>query len=125
METLIPTLLITAAWYLSISTATYRLAAMGGHPQAMRAFIPVENISMLYEIAGKDRRKSRWAIVLLLGLPIVGSVMFARLGGALMQQTGRSRLTGYVLALPPLALLGLPLIAYSAKMVRQPIAIHS
>ena len=35
-----------------------------------------------------------------------------------MEQTGRRRLTGYVLAMPPLALLGLPLIAYTARTMR-------
>jgi len=125
MELLAPTLLVTLAWYLAISLTTYRLAALGGHPNPKRAFLPVENIGMLYEIAGKDRHKSRWTIVFMLGLPVVGSLMFAMLGGALMQQTGRSPLTGYLLALPPVALLGLPLIAYSARSVRQPIPVRA
>jgi hypothetical protein len=125
LEMLLPTLLITAAWYLAISTCTYRLAALGGHPNPRRAFLPIENIGMLYEIAGKDRSKSRWAIVFMLGIPVVGSLMFSMLGGALMQQTGRSPLTGYLLALPPVALLGLPLIAYSARSVRQPIPVRA
>ena len=118
LQLLAPTLLITLAWYLSISTTTYRLAAMGGHPNPMRAFRPIENIGMLFEMAGKSRRSSRWSVFLLLSVPIVGGVMFAMLGGALMEQTGRRRLTGYVLAMPPLALLGLPLIAYSARTMR-------
>jgi len=111
-------LLISAAWYLSISTCTYRLAAIGGHPNPRLAFRPIANIGMLFEMAGKSRRSSRWSVLLLLGVPIVGGVMFATLGGALMEQTGRRRLTGYVLAMPPLALLGLPLIAYSARTMR-------
>ena len=111
------TLLISLAWYLSISTCTYRLAAISGYPRPMRAFLPITNVTMLFEIAGKSRRSSRWTL-LLLGLPVIGSLMFARLGGALMVRTGRRRLTGYVLALPPLALLGLPLIAYSARTVQ-------
>jgi hypothetical protein len=115
---LLPTLLISAAWYLSISTCTYRLAAIGGHPNPTRAFRPIANISMLFEMAGKSRRSTRWSLILLLGVPIVGGVMFATLGGALMEQTGRRRLTGYVLAMPPLALLGLPLIAYTARTMR-------
>jgi hypothetical protein len=78
---------------------------------------------MLYAIAGK--RHSRWMVFILLGLPVIGAVMFAALGGALMAQTGRPRLTGYVLALPPVALLGLPLIAYSARSVMQPIPVRS
>jgi hypothetical protein len=119
-ELLLPTLLVSIAWYLSISLSTYRLAAISGHPQPMRAFRPVTNITMLFEIAGKSRRSSRWAMLAMLGVPIIGSVMFAALGGALMARTGRRRFTGYVLALPPLALLGLPLIAYSARKM-QPI----
>ena len=122
-ELLIPTILISLAWYLSISTCTYRLAVIGGHPRPMRAFRPVTNITMLFEIAGKSRGSSRWAMLALLGLPVVGSVMFAMLGGALMARTGRRRLTGYVLALPPVALLGLPLIAYSARTVLQPVRV--
>jgi hypothetical protein len=122
MEAMIPTILVTFAWYLSISTCTYRLAAMGGHPRPWRAFLPVENVAMLYAIAGK--RHSRWVVLLLLGLPVIGAVMFAALGGALMQATGRSRLTGYVLAMPPVALLGLPLIAYTARRVQQPIPVR-
>jgi hypothetical protein len=122
METLIPTVLVSLAWYLSISTCTYRLAVMASHPQPWRAFLPVENVAMLYAIAGK--RHSRWALLVLLGLPVVGAVMFAALGGALMEATGRPRLTGYVLAIPPLALLGLPLIAYSARRVQQPIPVR-
>jgi MFS family permease len=114
-ELLIPTLLVSLAWYLSISITTYRLAAIGGDPHAMRAFRPVTNVTMLFEIAGKSRRNSRWTMLLLLGVPVVGSVMFATLGGALMARTGRRRITGFILALPPLALLGLPLIAYSAR----------
>jgi len=117
-ELLLPTLLVSVAWYLSISTCTYRLAAIGGHPNAMRAFRPIENIGMLFEMAGKSRRSSRWSVFLLLSVPVVGGVMFATLGGALMEQTGRRRLTGYVLAMPPVALLGLPLIAYSARTMR-------
>jgi hypothetical protein len=117
-----PTLLISAAWYLSISICAYKLARMAGYERPVRAFLPVENIGMLYEIAGKRRSQSRWALFLLLGLPIIGAVMFATLGGALMEQTGRSRLPGYVLAIPPVALLGLPLIAYSARMIRVPSA---
>jgi hypothetical protein len=123
-ELLLTTLMMTTAWYLAISTSAYHLAVLGGHPNPRRAFLPVENIGMLYEIAGKDRRTSRWAIVFMLGIPIIGSVMFATLGGALMQQTGRSPLTGYVLAIPPVALLGLPLISYSARTVRQPIPVR-
>ena len=119
-ELLIPSVLVSLAWYLSISTCTYRLAAMAGHPHPKRAFRPVTNITMLFEIAGKSRGSSRWAMLALIGVPIVGSVMFAALGGALMARTGRRRLTGYVLAMPPVALLGLPLIAYSARMVVQP-----
>jgi len=111
-------LLISLAWYLSISTCTYRLAAISEYPRPMRAFLPITNVTMLFEIAGKSRRSSRWTLLLLLGLPVIGSLMFARLGGALMVRTGRRRLTGYVLALPPLALLGLPLIAYSARTVQ-------
>jgi hypothetical protein len=118
LQLLAPSLLITAAWYLSISTCTYRLAAISGQPHPMRAFRPVTNITMLFEMAGKSRSSSRWTMLLLLGLPVVGSVMFATLGGALMVRTGRRRLTGYVLALPPLALLGLPLIAYSARTMQ-------
>ena len=117
-ELLIPTLLVSLAWYLSISITTYRLAAIAGDPRAMRAFRPVTNVTMLFEIAGKSRRSSRWTMLLLLGLPVVGSVMFATLGGALMVRTGRRRVTGFILALPPLALLGLPLIAYSARTMQ-------
>lgn len=117
-ELLIPTVLVSLAWYLSISTCTYRLAAIGGHPHPMRAFRPVTNITMLFEMAGKSRRSSRWTLLLLIGVPVVGSIMFATLGGALMARTGRRRLTGYVLAMPPLALLGLPLIAYSARTMQ-------
>jgi hypothetical protein len=115
-DPLVSTILITFAWYLSISTCTYRLAAMGGHPNPWRAFRPIENVAMLYAIAGK--RHSRWMVLVLLGIPVIGAVMFATLGGALMEVTGRSRLTGYVLAIPPVALLGLPLIAYSAREVQ-------
>ena len=122
VQSLLPTILVTVAWYLSISTCTYRLAAMGGHPRPWRAFLPVENIAMLCSIAGK--RQSRWMVVLLLGVPVVGAVMFATLGGALMEKTGRSRFTGYVLATPPVALLGLPLIAYSARKL-QPVTVRS
>ena len=124
LELLAPTLLLSAAWYLSISTCTYRLAAISGHARPYRAFLPVENIGMLYEIAGKGRGESRWAVILLLGLPLIGGFMFALLGGALMEQTGRSRLPGYVLAIPPVALLGLPLIAYSARTVRMPVPVR-
>jgi hypothetical protein len=120
IELLASTLLVSLAWYLSISTCTYRLAAIGGHPRPTRAFLPIENIAMLFEIAGKSRGSSRWTLILLLGLPIIGGVMFAMLGGALMARTGRRRLTGYLLAMPPVALLGLPLIAYSARTVLQP-----
>lgn len=124
LQLLAPTLLVTVAWYISISTCAYRLASIGGHPHPMRAFRPVENMAMLFEIAGKSRGSSRWALLLMLSVPIVGGVMFATLGGALMAQTGRRRLTGYVLAIPPLALLGLPLIAYSARSVMQPIPVR-
>jgi hypothetical protein len=122
-ELLIPTLLVSIAWYLSISTCTYRLAAMAGNPHPLHAFRPVTNVTMLFEIAGKSRGSSRWSMLALVGVPIVGSVMFALLGGALMARTGRRRLTGYVLATPPLALLGLPLIAYSARTVLQPVRV--
>jgi hypothetical protein len=118
LELLLPTLLISAAWYISISATTYRLAAIGGYPQPRRAFRPIANISMLFEMAGKSRASSFWSMALVLSVPIVGGIMFARLGGALMELTGRRRLTGYVLAMPPLALLGLPLIAYSARTMR-------
>src|SRR5438045_2620848 len=117
-ELLIPTLLVSLAWYLSISITTYRLAAIGGHPHPMRGFRPITNVTMLFEIAGKSHGSSRWTMLLLLGLPVVGSLMFATLGGALMARTGRRRITGFILALPPLALLGLPLIAYSARTVQ-------
>jgi hypothetical protein len=117
-ELLMPTVLVSLAWYLSISITTYRLAGIGGDPLAMRAFRPITNVTMLFEIAGKSRRSSRWTMLLLLGLPVVGSLMFATLGGALMVRTGRRRITGFILALPPLALLGLPLIAYSARTMK-------
>jgi hypothetical protein len=118
LELLLPTLLLSAAWYISISTTTYRLAAMGGHAHPRRAFRPIANICMLFEMAGKSRANSFWSVALVVSVPIVGGIMFARLGGALMELTGRRRFTGYVLAMPPLALIGLPLIAYSARSMR-------
>ena len=68
----------------------------------MRAFGPCQR-----DDAVRNRRQepSQLALnALLLGLPVVGRNVCA-LGGALMEHRPR-RITGFILALPPLALLG-------------------
>ena len=105
----------------SIGVAAWRLGKLANVSQLWRAAIPFQNVVMFGELLGFSKRTAKAFTWIMTLVPLAALFMFIFLGGEVANRTGRRRIIGYILTLPPLIVIGIPILALTAKhVVAQP-----
>jgi len=84
-----------------------------GHDRRWRAFVPVWNILLLFDIADE----SRWLAALLI-VPVLGYFVLSFVGGRLAVLTGRPKWIGWIAGFYTLHVIGLPVLALTATRAK-------
>ena len=77
--------------------------------------VPGRSIFYLFEVAGRTQGEAYLMFILFIIFPLGAGMMVTLLGWSLMAKTGRSKVAGLMLTLPPWGFVGLPLIAFTAR----------
>jgi hypothetical protein len=103
-------------YFLSIGFTSWRLALLQHHPGARQALIPIWNVFLLYRLDNRSMVEAATCLVALVALPLVGALLLVPVGASVTKKTGRPWILGALLTVPPVGLIGLPVIAGTAEV---------